>query len=403
MFATALTSIFLKQLAYRIVSFTTGYSIKKEILIKSNNPEALPDGLRRRQPENRFLPMILLLIIWFSWAVAAVHANFEEAKIGADGSSTLADLLSPQVLDQSLLPVDFKKITQEDQERLTSAILSATQISQDNIQPSEDQHRWSSFLPIWGEEAREKGYELPLPFGVAGSFFYGYRDIDVDSVDVDIRNISLAVDRLAHIDVKSEERNWSMRFDAWMFPFLNLYLLAGYTEQSSDVGVDLNLRTAPLLRFILPRHSSTNLDLNGTTFGGGTTLVGGYKQFYIAADTNYTFSNLKGDLTSSSTFDQTVDALLFSTRVGWRTNISTTKVNFWLGGTYWGIAQTVNGDVQIPVLGNIDFEVEESPAHALSAHLGTHIEFTECFNFTFDVGANFVDMFSMVPALSYRF
>jgi len=403
MFATALTSIFLKQLAHRIVSITHGYSIKKEILIKSNNPETLPDGLRRRQPKNRFLPKILLLIVWFSRAVAAVHANYEDAKISADGSSTLADLLSPQVLDQSLLPADFKKITQEDQERLTPAILSATQISQDNIQPSEDQHRWSSFLPIWGEEAREKGYELPLPFGVAGSFFYGYRDIDVDSVDVDIRNISLAVDRLAHIDVKSEERNWSMRFDAWMFPFLNLYLLAGYTEQSSDVGVDLNLRTAPLLRFILPRHSSTNLDLNGTTFGGGTTLVGGYKQFYIAADTNYTVSNLKGDLTSSSTFDQTVDALLFSTRVGWRTNIGTTKVNLWLGGTYWGIAQTVNGDVQIPVLGNIDFEVEESPAHALSAHLGTHIEFTECFNFTFDVGANFVDMFSMVPALSYRF
>jgi len=82
---------------------------------------------------------------------------------------------------------------------------------------------------------------------------------------------------------------------------------------------------------------------------------------------------------------------------------SNIKANHWVGGTYWGIAQTVNGDVQIPVLGNIDFEVEESPAHALSAHLGTHIEFTECFNFTFDVGTNFVDMFSMVPALSYRF
>jgi hypothetical protein len=275
--------------------------------------------------------------------------------------------------------------------------------SQDGAQSAESAQRWSSFLPIWGEEAREKGHKLPPPFGIATSFFYGYRDIDVDSVDIDIRNISLAVDRLANIDVKSEERNWSMRLDAWLFPFLNLYLLAGYTEQHSDVGCDLNLRAAPLLQFVFPRHTSINLDLDGTTYGGGSTLVGGYKQFYMALDGNYTFSNLEGDLTSSSTFDQTVDALLISTRLGWRTNIGATKINLWIGGTYWGIAQTVEGDVKIPLLGTIDFEVEESPAHAYSAHMGTHIEFTEKVHFTFDVGSNFVDMFSVVPALSYRF
>lgn len=346
-----------------------------------------------------------MLITWCFWAIpdSSAQGNSADAQIRTEVTPALSDLLSPKMIDQILLPADFKKIAQGDHEVLTPALLSAAASSQNKTRPTDDEQRWSSFLPIWGEEAREKGYELPLPFGVAGSFFYGNRDIDVDSVDVDIRNISLEVDRLADAEVDSTERNWSMRFDAWILPFLNLYILGGYTRQGSDVSFDLNLRNAPLLQFILPRHSSLRLDLDGTTFGGGTTLVGGYKQFYAAIDTNYTISDLKGDLTERSTFDQQVDALLFSTRVGWRTRVGTTKVNLWLGGTYWGISQTVNGDVQLPILGNIDFEVEESPAHPLSAHMGTHIEFTEHINLTCDVGSNFADMFSIVPALSYRF
>jgi hypothetical protein len=65
--------------------------------------------------------------------------------------------------------------------------------------------RWSSFLPIWGEEARKRGYELPLPFGISSSFFYAQRDVKVDSVDVDVNHYSLDVDDFAAVDVRSTE------------------------------------------------------------------------------------------------------------------------------------------------------------------------------------------------------
>ena len=129
----------------------------------------------------------------------------------------------------------------------------------------------------------------------------------------------------------------------------------------------------------------------------------GSKTYFFVLDTNYTISNLEGDLGRSNTFDQQVDALLLSPRLGWRGKIGNMQSNIWIGGTYWGISQTVDGQVQIPLLGRVDFEVDESPADPFSYHLGTHIEFTKHLNFVCDIGSNFSDMFSVTPSLMVRF
>ena len=301
-----------------------------------------------------------------------------------------------------------------------------TRPSGGNAFPSEpESERWSSFLPIWGEEAQKRGYELPFPFGISGSFFFAKRDINVDSVDVDIKNTTLHVDNYAFVKVRSKERNWSMRLDAWLFPFLNIYVLAGYTHEHTDVGIDVykddivkglpsSLKQVPSHRQtthavsgqdILPEHFDVDfdLDLYGSTYGGGATLVGGYKKLFFVADTNYTISDLTGDLGDYNSLDEQVDALLVSARIGWRETIGKMKLNLWIGETYWGISQTITGEVDVPLLGNIDFKVKESPEKPFSTHIGTYIEITKSFNFLCDVGSNFSDMFSVTPAFMYRF
>jgi hypothetical protein len=225
----------------------------------------------------------------------------------------------------------------------------------------------------------------------------------VDSIDLDIRNVSLNLDSLVSAMVESEEMNWSVRFDTWILPFLNIYLLGGYTKQDSDVKFSLREYNAPFLSLLLPRRFTLDLDFDGTTFGGGTTLVGGYKQYYFAVDANYTLSDMEGDITRTSKLDQTINAYLISTRVGWRTKIRTTKLNIWIGGTYWGISQVIEGEVTFPILGAVDFEVDQSPSNPYSVHFGSHIEFTPYFNIIFDVGSNFDDMFSLTSSLIYRF
>jgi hypothetical protein len=351
------------------------------------------------------ITLTVLLAAWCSITTPALHAydNSEDTLLPCAESLECSKLLSPTKLDFSLPSSSFIKITQENQGAMKSDPKLSAKSPEDDTSPAPEEERWSSFLPIWGEEAREKGHVLPLPFGVAGSFFYANRDIDVDSIDIDIRNISLNLDSLVFAVLESEEKNWAMRFDAWILPFCNIYLLGGYTKQHSDVNFDLSRLNASLLPPLFPGNFTLKLDLDGTTFGGGTTLVGGYKQYYLALDANYTITDMKGDLTRTSKFDQKVKALLFSARVGWRTNIGKTKLNLWIGGTYWDISQVIDGKVELPILGTIDFEVDQSPSNPISMHFGTMIEFTPNFNILFDFGSNFEDMFSLTPSLIYRF
>ena len=342
------------------------------------------------------ITLTVLLTAWCSITAPVLHAydNSEDTLLHCAESLECLKLHSPTDIDLSLPSSSFIKITQESQGVIKSDPKLYVKNPEDGTTPSPEEERWSSFLPIWGEEARKKGHVLPLTFGVAGSFFYANRDIDVDSIDIDIRNISLNLDSFVSAEVESEEKNWAMRFDAWILPFLNIYLLGGYTEQHSDVNFELGRLNVPL---------TLKLDLDGTTFGGGTTLVGGYKQYYLALDANYTFTDMEGDLIGTSKFDQTVNAILFSARLGWRTNIGKTRLNLWLGGTYWGISQVIDGKVELPILETIDFEVDQSPSNPISMHFGTMIEFTPNFNIILDVGSNFEDMFCLTPSLIYRF
>ena len=48
---------------------------------------------------------------------------------------------------------------------------------------AEEKELWSSFLPLMGEEARKRGYDLPLPFGVNINFLLLERDIEVTDVE----------------------------------------------------------------------------------------------------------------------------------------------------------------------------------------------------------------------------
>ena len=51
--------------------------------------------------------------------------------------------------------------------------------------PASSDLHWSS-LPLLGEQARQRGYTLPLPFGVSSLYNYVSRDIQVTDVRVGI-------------------------------------------------------------------------------------------------------------------------------------------------------------------------------------------------------------------------
>ena len=82
------------------------------------------------------------------------------------------------------------------------------------------------FLPIFGKEAREKGYELPKSYGVNVNYMNIHQNINVKSIQFDgltipFINRPLKPD-LFKIDVLSTRQRShteTLRLDAWVFLF----------------------------------------------------------------------------------------------------------------------------------------------------------------------------------------
>ena len=55
--------------------------------------------------------------------------------------------------------------------------LSGTALVRQRTRPTD-----SSTFPIWGDEARARGYSIPLPFGVNLSYMNIRQNVDVDSI-----------------------------------------------------------------------------------------------------------------------------------------------------------------------------------------------------------------------------
>jgi hypothetical protein len=106
---------------------------------------------------------------------------------------------------------------------------------------AQEQH-WSSFLPFFAEEARRLGYELPLPFGVSGIYNYLARDIEVTDVRLGVNGAPLtSVSQFANFNARSTVNAALVKADAWLFPFLNTYLLLGYIYNTSDTNIEVTV------------------------------------------------------------------------------------------------------------------------------------------------------------------
>ncbi|EAB8791596.1 hypothetical protein YG57_26285, partial [Salmonella enterica subsp. enterica] len=194
--------------------------------------------------------------------------------------------------------------------------------SPDATRPAESQSR---ILPIWGDEARARGYDLPEPFGVGYNYMNLRQDIVVDKIGFimptqpDLGGL-LTIDGInidaGHTREKSETH--MLKLDSWVFPFMNVYGLYGKTKGKSHTtlaGGSVDIRD-----FLgNPHHLDLNsvikgkpfdLDFEGKTYGAGVTFAGAYEQFFGTVDVNYTKTNL-------DILDGDIKALVVSPRVGY--------------------------------------------------------------------------------------
>ena len=252
------------------------------------------------------------------------------------------------------------------------------------------------WLPIWGKEARAEGFDLPLPFGIGLTYTYINQNMVVSDVQIQSTPVPINI-----LDAPTTTHTGVVRFDTWLFPFLNIYGLLGETA-----GV-----TKPALVFPNGQVVESEVSYNRFSYGGGMTVAGGWKALFLTLDANWT----SGDIVSKEggqVGDKPIQSLTVAPRFG--ILLSSGKLgtgSIWIGGMYLLATSEIRGKVDLsddPVLAalvgsdTLTYSVRVEPKDNWNLLIGGNWEINKRWSLTAEVGG-VLDRFHAIGAVMWRF
>jgi hypothetical protein len=175
------------------------------------------------------------------------------------------------------------------------------------------------------------------------------------------------VSDVANFKARSKVNAAVVKADAWLLPFLNVYLLAGYIDNVSDTNIAVTVPSPGPLSGSRQFTIRTRTELEGFLGGGGLSLVGGYRQFFAMADVNYSATDLG--------FDDRFRAVIASARIGWNGMVGSVPLRLWAGGAYWDTKNTARATTDVPGVGVVRFEADQGPKQPWNALVGVSAAF----------------------------
>ncbi len=215
---------------------------------------------------------------------------------------------------------------------------------------------WNRALPILGQKVVEKGFNLPMPYGVA--LVGAWKRQDIDLYDLSIRvpggewtTIPFPLFNEPYADTSTVQA----KFDFWLLPFLNVYALAGRVEGDSIIplsflGADLMdlIGTGDLCDSLRPPASCFRTysgtyrgDISGDNLSIGINPALGYKDFFFTMPTTWTWT----DVDSS---DRVVESFYLSPRIG--LNVPTRQsggLSVYIGAAYLRAENFITGSIDV--------------------------------------------------------
>ncbi|MGR5077790.1 hypothetical protein [Photobacterium swingsii] len=275
------------------------------------------------------------------------------------------------------------------------------------VEREKNNAHWSG-LPVFGDKARELGYDLPIPVGfgiymntqeveyIAENDFNivanGGESGKICSIASKLPNQAAEGNRrpkpeplpdhcamsipAENVGITGKDDSIQLRLDAWVFPFMNVYGLAGYTRGTKDIEADLSTLNIGDKQLSLDKTLPLYLEYEAYNLGIGTVLAG---QFEVIDGMRPIIVTAVGAMTNSwtTTTDSTIRTSIGALRVGQRFDVPYGKLTVLGGYTYQMIKQNVSGSISLkdtPLDGladTIDFDVDlkskESSNMAVSA------------------------------------
>lgn len=201
-------------------------------------------------------------------------------------------------------------------EDLTDTGLSDISIPNTNFDIIDQQvdgapRQWEHKLPFFAQEVIDEGYNLPLPYAIS----LIYSDIDqkfkLDKLDVGFNGAAKQpIEFVDFQNTRAKSESVQLKIDAWLFPFMNVFAMLGTLDGEAPVDVVLDGNGVldyleidcsgpkPNLKCKLLEDNAfgfhLDVPLKGTTYSIGTTLVGGWNNYFVSLPVTFTYADMDG-------------------------------------------------------------------------------------------------------------
>ena len=245
-------------------------------------------------------------------------------------------------------------------------------------------------LPFLSSLAGDR--ELPLPCGTSVLCYWQEHGYDINRLDASsllnplIAQMVQQVDP-ASIDVDNEVMQAGLKADAWLFPFLNVYALAGYIDGETEVSFGaLPPEAAPVLGSL---DQGLDVEYSGFVYGVGGTLTWGAGPVFAAVNGVMTWTD--GDQETS------VEAYVLRPIIG----VSAGALSLWTGAMYQKAEEDHEGSIMIPGLGAMDYDLELEEQEPWNWLIGTSYQIAK--NWSVEAECGIGERNQVEATLTYRF
>ncbi len=191
-------------------------------------------------------------------------------------------------------------------------------------------------LPIWGQKAYSKGFDIPYPVGLMANFMYMKQGILIDNMKLGLKTQSQDIP-LTNVEFIEFGDNINTAFttnfrpDVWLFPFLNVYGIFGYGQSTTEVNL------------VSPVNLKSEVKQNISTTGVGIMSAFGVGPVWTSVDVNWTWN--KPEL-----LDKAVQVNVLGLRIGHTFTFKERpdrNIAIWAGGMRASMSSGTSGSINL--------------------------------------------------------
>ncbi|GAO40996.1 hypothetical protein [Flavihumibacter petaseus] len=196
-------------------------------------------------------------------------------------------------------------------------------------------------LPIWGQKATNKGFNLPYSAGLSMQYIYQQSDIIINNLQVGFNNGPMHnMDQIVRFDNSVATSNGlNIRPDFWILPFLNVYAIFAKSKTSTAINAGVYLPDSSDTWHRIT-DINTKAEFDATTFGFGLTPTIGIGGAFLALDMNFSWTDI-------DELDKPAYVFIFGPRLGknFKLKKKDQNVAVWVGGFRVKMNSGTNGNI----------------------------------------------------------